>query len=320
MTTTFAKSNYFRKLKYRIITTITSKYVIKKALSSKSIPHLKKILKNEKIWQNYIGNLGKVIKGKLKNKSLIYDYYNKPNIKTELHNAFINKNYKKFNFLLRKCFNYLDKLPTIKLNNYSQKQLNQYKKIFNLEPDLKDKLIKIANIDLLPDNLIFTNKQVFHIDSEWVYNFPLEIGFLKTRLIFRLLQNLNPVLIKYPKSFSLISSNNIPCPSIWAVYIKKYTNEEVDNYIQKEINFQKYINRNYNFNFKDLFLNNPSVLETLKLELDISQSKLATVKSGLDTIQMELKKIKSSKTFKLWQKFCYIRKKLLTFFNINETN
>jgi len=288
MTVIFTKSNYYRKPKYRIITTITSKNVIKKALSRKSLNHLKNIIKNEKSWQDYLGNLGTVIKGSYFKKSLVYKYYNQPNIKTELYNAFIEKDYQKFESILDNCFKYLDKFPTVKLTSFSKEELIQYEKIFKMEPNFNDTFNNVANIDLVPDNLIFYKDKILHLDSEWVFNFPLEIGFLKTRTIFYLIQKFQPFLKKYPYKISTFTSNKIPCPITWLEYLKKYTNKEIDNYIQKEINFQKYINLNYNFDIKDL--NN---MEKSKIELEKSQD--------------ELEIIKSSRLFKFWPIYCKLK-------------
>ena len=60
----------------------------------------------------------------------------------------------------------------------------EFTEVFGAIPRLKDSSLSVSNVDGLFENLMEVQGQVWVIDYEWVFDFPIPIGFLKYRNLY----------------------------------------------------------------------------------------------------------------------------------------
>ena len=56
--------------------------------------------------------------------------------------------------------------------------------VFGLTPKFQDQALAVSNIDALMENILVTEKGWYFLDYEWVYDFPVPLGFVKYRILF----------------------------------------------------------------------------------------------------------------------------------------
>ena len=313
----YSKSNLRRKKKFKILTTIVkneqSTKVYKESICSESNKHLLSILKNEKTWQNYIKDLGFVLPGKLIDKNKIeYKYIDHSTLEYKIYENLVNKNFVQATKYFKKGIDIINSFPSQKINKYSNK--SQYKKIFGLEPEINQNFILKGNIDVVAENIIIKNKKIFFIDCEWLFDFPIEVNFLKYRYTLNLLPKLKNLLnfIK-DDTFHSFGYLGLYIPSSWLKYafpVKK-DQEQIINFAQKELYFQKYV---FNTTPKD---------QPIKSEISLlppNQNAFTQIirlteennlqKDVINNLNNSLNIIESSKFYKLWQKYRQIKKYL----------
>lgn len=323
----YSKSNLRRKKKFRILTTIVQDgrniTVFKKSIYSESSRHLLSILKNEKKWQNYIGDLGCVQSGKLIDNKIEYTYLNYPTLEYKLCDSIINKNFTEATRYFKKGIDIIDNLPSQKIIKYQNK--NQYIKIFGLEPESNQKFVIVGNIDVVAENIIIKNKNVFYIDCEWLFNFPIEVNYIKYRYILNLLPKLKNLLnfIKID-TFNSFGYQGLYIPSTWLKYAfpTKKDQELIIKFAQKELYFQKYVfntipqDQPINCELSLLPPHTNAFTQIKNLTEENIQLKQKTLdneiqKNIIENLNNSLNIIKSSKFYKIWQKYNLVKKYLL---------
>jgi len=313
----YSKSNLRRKNKFKILTTIVKNdqniKVYKESICSESNKHLLSILKNEKIWQNYIKDLGFVLPGKLINNNKIeYKYINHPTLEYKIYENLANKNFAKATKYFKEGIDIINNLPSQKINKYQNK--SQYQKIFGLEPETNQKFILKGNIDVVAENIIIKNKKNFFIDCEWLFDLPIEVNFLKYRYTLNLLPKLKTLFnFIEDDTFHSFGYQGLYIPSSWLKYAfpTQKDQEGIIKFAQKELYFQKYV---FNTIPQDqpikselsLLSPNPNAFtQIIKLtEENNSQRNL------INNLNNSLNIIESSKFYKLWQKYRQIKKYL----------
>ena len=56
--------------------------------------------------------------------------------------------------------------------------------VFGPVPKFQDQAMAVSNIDALLENILVTEKGWYFLDYEWVYDFPVPLGFVKYRILF----------------------------------------------------------------------------------------------------------------------------------------
>lgn len=323
----YSKSNLRRKKKFKILTTIVKNdqdiKVYKESICSESNKHLLSILKNEKTWQNYIKDLGFVLPGKLINNNKIeYKYIDHSTLEYKIYENLANKNFTQATKYFKKGIDIINNFPFQKINKYPNK--SQYKKIFGLEPEVNQNFILKGNIDVVAENIIIKNKKTFFIDCEWLFDFPIEVNFLKYRYTLNLLPKLKNLLNFIENdTFHSFGYQGLYIPSTWLKYafpIQK-DQEQIIKFAQKELYFQKYV---FNTISQDqpikselslLPPNTNAFTQIIKLTEENIQLNQKTLdneqqKNIIENLNNSLNIIKSSKFYKLWQKYNQIKKYL----------
>lgn len=115
----------------------------------------------------------------------------------------------------------------------------EYKKIFGeAYIPTSQKSLYVTNVDMLLQNMVFKNEEVYCFDYEWVFNFPIPYEFV----IYR---SINVFYNKYGMYFSknLSRKNLLIQLGIQA--------DNIDTYDRMEKNFQEYI---YGINLEEYYL------------------------------------------------------------------
>lgn len=60
----------------------------------------------------------------------------------------------------------------------------EFREVFGTVPELTDKSLKVSNVDGLFENLMEADGAVWVMDYEWVFEFPIPVGFLKYRNLY----------------------------------------------------------------------------------------------------------------------------------------
>jgi len=283
----YIKSNFNRKEKYRIITSIYKNnghfFVSKKPASPLAGDHLKNIIVSEKHWQNFIGNKGKVIKGQLTNETIEYKFLNHKTLDTLIVDSLSNKRFisaTKYFFI---GINIINNLPSHKINTFPTDKLNKYFKYFGATPLPGQQYLDIANLDIATDNLILDSQTTYFLDCEWITDFPVEKNMLiyryclysalKYRQFFKNFNKLDLTEFAYSELF---------LPTKWLMHI--FTPVEIknnlENYFLKEENFQAYLH----------------IVKRRSPYVPYRKIILSPVQNSYN----QIKQIKTSKIFRLW--------------------
>lgn len=244
----YTQSNFNRKEPYRILTSIYKSnnrlFVSKKPVSPLAINHLKHIATSEYKWQKFIGNRGKVIKGKLVDGTLEYKFLVHKTLDSLISTSLANKQLLLATQYFLSGIHIIDSLPSHKISTYPSNMLNQYLDHFDISPTSGKQFLDIANLDIATDNLILDSQQVYFLDCEWVTDFPVEKKFLlyryclysalKYRQLFQNFNNLDLVEFAYGGLFF---------PANWLVsaFSKTEIKNDLENYFLKEEGFQTHI-------------------------------------------------------------------------------
>ena len=237
----YTKISNQRDVKFRLKTEITNKdgslFVIKKSLNKGDNSHI------DNIYKNYMN--AKSIKSDInllevfKCDEYIYSYFlDGILLYDKLFDIYEKKdiNHLKFEIenFIKKFFSY----PEIQF-----RQTDEFKKIFGeFEFGENIKSFVISNIDMIPSNFIFRDEDVFLIDLEWMFNFPIP----KKYILFRFILNLN-----------FLNNKNHELNIILDYF---FSPELISIFFKMEENFQKYVRGNsYSLEDINIRINNKKI-------------------------------------------------------------
>lgn len=195
----FCKISNKRRKEFQIKTSIIENgsgiEVWKEPLCCESVNHIKNMMQNQKVLSNIYGNA-------------ISDYsYDGWKIITPFYNVSSNLSEKMVEAIDKDAINELKKyiklLQTFIIGNQNNvcdfDVTNGFKEIFGDAAIEKCNAVRIANIDIQPDNILFIdNDNIKIIDYEWVFDFPVPVDFILYYSLkaFTLLHNPNISLEK----------------------------------------------------------------------------------------------------------------------------
>ena len=244
----FAQANLLRKREFQLQTIIFEEnkkiFVRKNTLTNQSKNHLNQIKINYLIIKKNSINTAKIIK--FDSDFVDFEFLNFPSLEKLIEEQIYEQDFKSLNQLINIGINFIHSLKTIKINPYQNKN---FIKIFDPKESIKqnpEECLKLGILDLNFDNLLLNQKknQIYLIDFEWFFDFPIPKKFIIFRSVFYLslhLQSLikNRCSQKFP---CLEILKNFYVPKIfWEKLNMKM--DEVKKYYFWEINFQNYVNQ-----------------------------------------------------------------------------
>lgn len=293
----YSKFNNSRKPEFQLLTTIEKEgeniFSYKKSLSKKADDFLNSMIKNYEKMIEVSFSIIPAKPEKLENK-IKFEYKNGETFERMLFKSFEKKDKEKFLSIIKKFVYLLEKNKIVE--DFTSDDFN---KIFENDSEKnrkKQKLIEIGCLDINFDNIVkdTKNDDIFLIDYEWFFDFPLPIKYITFRSITSFyIKNSSYNLIKFIDIEELYEVLNI-------------SKKDRDIFIRYEYNFQKYVNEKIGCSFNDFCCNftYPKENQTNKQKTEIKNHELYE----------EIKAIKSSKTWKILNFYLKIKNYLMSVF------
>lgn len=312
----FSTGNLLRKTGYRIITSVyeyKGKYFVRKtACTNEAQEHIENIYQLDKIVKQKFRHL-KFPKILRKNKHYIdYEYIDSPTLIQLIENRLFRRDYKQAAELVKTGIDAIDKIPGKLDNPYKSEE---FKNLFDGQHKYQSKEAKECVDTAVPDlrfaNMILKNKEVFLIDCEWVYNCPLPKDYLKFRSLFFLCLVLQTVINTLcSKDFPCRKvRNNLIIPAEWYDLIKS-NSKDIESFLHYESNFQNRINIPQGEFHRSSVIKGKLILTSglnTNAQTSLLEQSMAKLQNDLDLAYEQLDNIKSSRFFRLWQKYTSAR-------------
>jgi len=338
----FSQANLLRKKEFQIQTVIFEEnkkiFVRKIALNDSAFNHLNKMINYYSVLKRNKIKTAKILDSK--KNYLQFEFLSFPSLQYLIEEKIYDQDFEELNKLLKIAIDFINSLKKTKTNPY---QNENFSKIFDPQKLVKqtnEECFNLGILDLNFDNLLFDQekKQIYLIDYEWFFEFPIPKKLILYRSIFYLslhLQSLikNRCSQKFP-CFEILKNFYVPKVFWEKLNIKP---DEVKKYHFWEINFQNFVNQLQIKYDKNMFFEN-FIEKKKKLDNSLYQSSLSQINQihqlqsqlqnqqsyikNLETqiqqlqqhannLEKQIEKIKSAKFFKLWQGYCLIRKKII---------
>lgn len=216
----YAKMNSGRKAEYRIATIIyqgREKYVVKKPLNDKALPHVEKVALKSRM--NTIEELLN-LPGKYKDGVVRYEYLEDENLDSKICHMIEEG----------KELEIMEVIKGIRkiLSDHSEKvayQTEEFAKLFGPCKPEKEKTSTVcpANIDCICDNIVCRKDGYVLIDGEWIFDIPVPVDFVVWRMVNELYTqhgNMLEKLISRKKMYEELSISDKDCEIYeqWAKY------------------------------------------------------------------------------------------------------
>jgi O-antigen biosynthesis protein len=275
----FAKYNRTRRDEYQLSTIIYKGdygyYVEKMALNQKALQHIHEFKEKYQNLEEIYTNM-KLLKPTLIENGVVFNY-----IEGETVDLYLMKSESDINSLVVKINNIISKV--YQYNTDAVIDFFQTESFVNVFGDIGDihcKALKITNIDAIFDNIMIQGDEIYCLDYEWVFDFPIPIDFS----IYRSL------LYFYNKYYSYFSSFiNIQN------FIEKFgfSLEKQEVYWSMEEQFQQYVQGNkrcyiYTNNYKkkiktfDELLNTEKAYNEIITQLELKDNHIRNLESMLN--------------------------------------
>lgn len=312
----FTTGNLLRKAEYRIITSIyehQGKYFARKAAATKQAQdHIENIYKVDKIVRRKLHHL-KFPKIFRKNKHYIdYEYIDSPTLIQLIENCLFLRDYTQATALVKTGIGTVDQITGSLVNPYESEE---FISLFDGQHKYRSKEAKECVDTAIPDlrfaNMILKNNEIFLIDCEWVYDCPLPKDYLKFRALFFLSLVLQPVINTLCcKDFPCRKvRNNLIVPVDWYDLVKSNT-KDIESYLHYESNFQNKVNILQGEFHPSSVIKGKLILTSglnTNAQSSLLEQSMAKLQNDLNSAYEQLDSIKSSRFFRLWQKYANVR-------------
>jgi len=205
----YVKNNSARTKEFQLTTTIYEeggqKYVKKEASCIEAIPHLQRMKKNyEALGATIINpkiNLAKIVEETT--TSLTFEFIDGISLEKKFYTALEKNDIEAYRII----DGYKEFIATgFKTKEIKSLSGNEYQKVFGdnyFQDDNKLSFSEISNIDLIFSNIIYRHDEIYIIDYEWVFDFPVSLDFV----YFRAINSLNSpkIIEKYFTQEQLLS-------------------------------------------------------------------------------------------------------------------
>lgn len=325
----FSQSNLSRKPEFQITTKMIEEknkvFVRKEIAHPQAIEFHNQMVKNESLIKKILVNvkLPKIINKE--NQFTDFEYLNYPSLEYLIEQSLIIGDFQKAEALYLTFLDFINKQP---VSLYDFLDNNKFSFIFGRPYKInikKNAGLKVGILDFNLDNLLFNsqNKKIYLIDWEWVFDFPIPKNFVIFRSLFYLSVHLQSII-------KTLCSVNFPCIEIIKnFYVPKifwqhssFSSQEIRLFLTMEINFQNFVLTTPPKYDQDIFLDNLNEKTDLSgKSLNLNAQKTTQnnshgnieneiLRQELETLRQQLQKIQSSKTYKIWQGYCKITKRL----------
>ncbi|OGY23014.1 MAG: hypothetical protein A2126_01705 [Candidatus Woykebacteria bacterium GWB1_45_5] len=290
----YSKGTLDRKEDFRLVTTIEEEnkklFVRKKAVNPRAKDFLFGMVENYEKLKKILSPL-KLAEAKFDGDSVVFPYIKGKTLSDEFKECYFNGQDEKALEILREFKNILKLLPTVE---FETRRYKDFMRIFG-NPTEKDGDWTVGCLDLNLDNLIRIGRQLYLIDYEWVFEFPLPKKFLYFRTFFYTFFSIKELLkIRCSKEFPLVQL----LPEIF-VPKEVYDQEALAvsglrRFYDYEMNFQSYLSfrKNTAPKLKEsvIFQNSqkPDIFLTLQTKND-----------EIEKLKAELRDIYGSKSWKI---------------------
>lgn len=230
----FAKYNQTRKPEFQTSTIIYEKdkilQVEKAAINVAAKKHILETEKKYEIIKNLYTNI-EVLKPMEVSNTAKFDYVLGQSIDSVLSQGINN-----IKDLLKNIAKVLDVIFSYNSQFITEFQITrEFEDVFGKIQELHGDSLLVSNIDMIFDNLILKENQIYCIDYEWVFSFPIPINYIKFRGLYFFYNKYNSYLeskISFDDFFDSFSINKTL----------------MESFILMEENFQQYVhgeNREY---------------------------------------------------------------------------
>jgi hypothetical protein len=252
------KQNPLRKPEYRLHTVIYKQngriYVKKYLDDARARRHLLNLPINiVRLEQNSKSiHFSKIIS--VTKTNIVSEYINLPSLERLIERAITDRNFSSTYDYVNLINKVLDSISCVRANPYDNESFSEYfdpiEKYFSEE---KIPCLKIAVIDLNYDNILLgKNDQLYMLDREWVFDFPISRRYVAFRSLFYLSQKLQSLIATFCcsdfPSYEVVDKLLIPIK--W-FDIFGFSQTEVKQYLYYENQFQNIIqlaNQKFNSN------------------------------------------------------------------------
>lgn len=245
----YARGNYIKLPQFRLKTTIyqaENDYIVRKqAQTAASIAHIQQLMDDEKTIEALFPYYSFVPIHETGSDYIDYEYFPEPSLEKRIEEALIHRSFNTVFELFQTGINMIDKMPAKQQDLYASlefpalfdpaKQWNTHSTELCVSPAL---------YDLNFDNLIArAPDDIWIIDREWFFTFPVPVAYLKFRSTFYLASAVQSLLQTYVcQEFPLIEVyQGIFIPESWLSYIKLDYND-LPRFAVYMISFQNTVN------------------------------------------------------------------------------
>lgn len=136
----------------------------------------------------------------------------------------------------------------------------EFLEVFGSCGEIKDSSLKVTNIDALFENYLVKDEEIFAIDYEWVFDFPIPVHFVKYRILKYFYE-------QYHSLMESVSSQE---------FFQEFfiTDEMITVYEQMEEHFQAYVHgENQQIQLGNYWVQTKSVSEFARIDQELEQAK-----------------------------------------------
>lgn len=274
----------YRKEKYRVMTIIKDRSVIKKASNLKAMTHIKKIGENIRLLKEAKIEI-------LENEK--DNVIQSPYISEDRFDVFLNNSDEKlFIEFFKKYVNLLYSKSISFEEIHSKENLPELIRAYNIKELNKLRFLKNAFIDLIPKNCFLTDGKFVFFDQEWRETlFPVEY------IIYRAINNSN--LNNYRKNLIMNKYNIKVNENLFIKLEESFRTEIIDRNIYNNIFNKKTTNIAEIIATKNHFYN---LKNAINVELTSCTNELNTYKEEVKKLKKELEAIYESRSWKFAKK------------------
>lgn len=314
---------------YRIITKILSRgsdiVVRKEAYTEHAIPHIKKLLINNKLLSKHFSPLAgcRAAKVLAHGKNYVdFEYIEGDNLESLVYESILSRNYQQAVDLIDRLFLVIDGLSS-KRGSEERDIVKEINDLYSSDEELSQ-FIHPGAVDLNLDNFILDEDgDLVAFDYEWLFEEPIASSYIKTRVLLSFFlrrsesfgflagEDNNFISISDPVTTALIPE------FIFNKYAGLLTRSSVRKYWKAEDIFQNSINpyrKSTAPNTTTLIVSktnqpNPTYPALVEARNDKLESELIASEKQVRELKSVLRHIQSSKSYKVARKFAGVIKK-----------
>ena len=277
----YAKYNRTRVPKFQTRTTIeqsaTECTVVKEALQPEAIPHVISMKEKQSLAECLYTDV-KVVNCKIVDDKAVFPYVEGETIAHRLE-CMLDDHPEDLLDTMDQYLNIVMKFRSEMIVDFTM--TDTFRDIFGEYKG--DKAVKIGNIDAIFDNFLIQGNEIYLIDYEWLFDFPIPIEYIRFRIVYYF----------YAKNGNYLK--NIISMKEYMQHFG-YNEEEVNVFVQLDDNFQQYVhgeNRRYIYTsryYKEIHPITELLNQSENIERDImdGRNQLQIVQGQLDTRTNEL--------------------------------